>query len=57
MCRSQYRDWLARLVSRYITLSMNRDFEYSYKLPVENSSVLVVIVDKRWSLGDNRYFR
>ena len=42
---------MARLESRYITLSTNRDFEYSYELPVEDSSVLVVIVGKRWSLG------
>jgi len=42
---------LARMERRYITLSTNRDIEYSHELPVENSSVLLVVVYKRWSLG------
>jgi hypothetical protein len=49
--RSEYRDWLARLESRYITLTMNRGLEYRHELPVENSSVLLLIVGIRWSLG------
>jgi hypothetical protein len=51
MYRSVYRDWLSRFESRYITLTMKRDLEYCHELPVENSSVLVVIVDKNKELG------
>jgi hypothetical protein len=51
MYRSEYRDWLARFESRYITLTMNRDLEYCHELPLEKFCILVVIVDKRRSQG------
>jgi len=42
---------VVELESRYITLSMNRDSKYSNQLPLEDTNLLPILVEKGYRLS------